>query len=189
MTPIKHIQSILTDEELLADFQQGNNQQALASLYLRYTDLIYGVCLKYFKNAEKSKDAVMDIYQEINQKLQHHNVENFKGWLYIVSKNFCLMQLRKSKKSTVVEFDGNSFMQLEDYSHLDNALQKEREFNRLENCLKQLNAEQHTVIEMFYLQQKCYNQIVEETKMDWNKIRSLVQNGRRNLKICMDKND
>ncbi|MCX6210351.1 MAG: sigma-70 family RNA polymerase sigma factor [Bacteroidetes bacterium] len=189
MTPIKQIQSILTDDELLEDFQQNENQQALASLYLRYSDLVYGVCLKYLKNAELSKDAVMDIYQEVSKKLQSHNVENFKSWLYVLSKNFCLMQLRKDKKSTIIEFDSNAFMQSEDFSHLDIALQKEREFKKLETCLQHLNSEQHTVIEMFYLQQKCYNQIVEETKMDWNKIRSLVQNGRRNLKICMDKND
>ena len=42
---------------------------------------------------------------------------------------------------------------------------------------------------MFYLENKCYNEIVEQTGMEWNKVRSLIQNGRRNLKICMDKND
>jgi RNA polymerase sigma-70 factor (ECF subfamily) len=47
--------------------------------------------------------------------------------------------------------------------------------------------EQRQVIELFYLQGKCYNEIVELTKMDWNKVRSYIQNGRRNLKICMDK--
>jgi hypothetical protein len=36
---------------------------------------------------------------------------------------------------------------------------------------------------------KCYNEIVSQTGMDWNRVRSLVQNGRRNLKICMDKNE
>ena len=72
MTPIWHIQSVLNDEDLLNDFQIKNNQQSLATLYLRYSDLVYGVCMKYLKNAEKSKDAVMEIYQEINKKLQMH---------------------------------------------------------------------------------------------------------------------
>lgn len=188
MIAVKQIQNTSTDDELLQDFKQHQNQQSLATLYLRYTDLVYGVCLKYLKNAEQSKDAVMEIYQEINKKLTNHNVDNFKSWLYVVSKNFCLMQLRKNKKAIVVEFDGSNLMQSEDFSHLTNALQKEKKFSQLELCLQQLNEEQFCVIEKFYLQQKCYNQIVEETKIEWNKVRSLVQNGRRNLKNCMEKN-
>lgn len=189
MIAIKQISATLTDDELVVDFKQNHNQQALASLYLRYTDLVYGVCLKYLKNAEHSKDAVMEIYEELTKKLLTHNVDSFKSWLYVLSKNYCLMQLRKSKKAIVVEFDGSGFMQSEDFSHLTNALQKEKEFSQLELCLQQLNKEQFTVIEKFYLQQKCYNQIVEETQIEWNKVRSLVQNGRRNLKNCMDKNE
>lgn len=189
MIAIKQISTNLTDDELLIDFKQNQNQQSLAMLYLRYSDLVYGVCLKYLKSSEQSKDAVMEIYQEINNKLQLHNVDNFKSWLYVVSKNYCLMQLRKTKKGIVVEFDGSSFMQSEDFSHLTNALQKEEKLSTLEMCLQQLNKEQFNVIKKFYLQQKCYNQIVEETNIEWNKVRSLVQNGRRNLKICMDKNE
>ena len=187
MTPVRHIQPLTNDEDLLKDFQKNENQQSLASLYLRYTHLVYGVCMKYYKNQETSKDAVMEIYQEISHKLKTHQVENFKSWLYVVAKNHCLMQLRK-KKTITVEFDNSGFVQSEDFSHLDAVLEKEKDFKKLESCIEQLNQEQNVVINMFYLQQKCYNQIVDTTGMEWNKVRSLVQNGRRNLKICMEKN-
>lgn len=177
-----------TDETLLNDFQENENQQSLATLYLRYTHLVYGVCMKYFKNQEICKDAVMEIYQEITLKLKTHQVENFKGWLYVVAKNYCLMQLRK-KKTVTVEFDTNNFMQSEDFSHLDAILEKEKDLKKLEYCVEQLSKEQSNVIKLFYLQQKCYNEIVSTTQLDWNSVRSLVQNGRRNLKICMEKND
>ena len=188
MTPIRHIQTILTDEELLQDFQTKSNQQSLATLYLRYTDLVYGVCMKYFKDSETSKDAVMEIYQELSRKLLNHQVENFKGWLYVVAKNHCLMQLRKTKKNITIEFDNSGFMQSEDFSHLDAVLEKESDFKRLEACIEQLGEEQKTIINLFYMQQKCYNEIVDETGLEWSKVRSVVQNGRRNLKICMEKN-
>ena len=187
MTPLRHIQPLANDEDLLKDFQEKENKQSLASLYLRYTYLVYGVCMKYFKNQETSKDAVMEIYQEICNKLKKHQVENFKSWLYVVAKNHCLMQLRK-KKTIIVEFDNSGFMQSEDFSHLDSVLEKERDFKKLESCIELLNEEQNLVINMFYLKQKCYNEIVSYTGMDWTKVRSLVQNGRRNLKICMEKN-
>jgi RNA polymerase sigma-70 factor (ECF subfamily) len=187
--PLIHIKSLasLTDEELLNTFKETADQEMLAQLYLRYTDLVYGVCMKYFKNAEISKDAVMNIYQELLTKLQTNEVQNFKSWLYVVVKNHCLMQLRKEKKNITVEFTP-AVMQSEDFTHLDDVLEKENELKKLEFCIEHLPAEQKQSIQLFYLKNKCYNEIVETTGYDWNKVRSLIQNGRRNLKICMEKN-
>jgi len=46
--------------------------------------------------------------------------------------------------------------------------------------------EQRKSIELFFQQDKCYNEIAAITGYDWNKIRSYIQNGKRNLKICME---
>ncbi|MEO7530030.1 MAG: sigma-70 family RNA polymerase sigma factor [Sediminibacterium sp.] len=190
MVPVKHIgeNNNPSDESLLKDYQSSGEQLHLGVLYMRYTDLVFGVCLKYLKERESAKDAVMTIYQELVTKLQTHNVDNFKSWLYVVAKNHCLMKLRKEKRSIVVEFKPE-FMQSEDFSHLDDVLDKEKEFQKLGNCIASLNEEQKNIIELFYLKGKCYNEIVTLTGIDWNRIRSLVQNGRRNLKICMDKHE
>lgn len=179
-------QSLRTDEELLLAFKETGEQQTLATLYLRYTDLVYGTCLKYLKDAEAAKDAVMNIYQELLSKLQNHEVEQFRGWLYVVAKNHCLMQLRKGKQMRVVEFQPE-VMQSEDFAHLDNVLEKEQDFKRLESCMEGLPEQQRSAVDLFYLQNKCYNEITEITGMEWNKVRSLIQNGRRNLKICMER--
>jgi len=188
LVPVKQIEKApSTDEDLLLEFKQSNSQDVLAKLYLRYTDLVYGVCLKYLKDGEAAKDAVMNIYAELLQKLAQHEVENFKSWLYVLVKNHCLMQLRKEKKMITVEFQAG-VMQSEDFSHLDSILSKEQDFKKLEQCLERLPVEQKQSIQLFYLENKCYNEIVEQTGMDWNKVRSLIQNGRRNLKICMEKN-
>jgi RNA polymerase sigma factor (sigma-70 family) len=188
LVPLKHIEKApQNDEELLLAFKQSGSQDVLAQLYLRYTDLVYGVCLKYLKDSEAAKDAVMNIYQELLLKLPHHEVENFKSWLYVVAKNHCLMQLRKDKKMITVEFQP-AVMQSEDFSHLDSVLSREQDFRKLELCMERLSPEQKQSIQLFYLENKCYNEIVEQTGIDWNKIRSLIQNGRRNLKICMEGN-
>lgn len=186
---LKHINAIssLTDEALLDEFKKDYDQRLLAQLYLRYTELVYGVCLKYLKDAETAKDAVMNIYQELLTKLQTHTVDNFKSWLYVVAKNHCLMQLRKEKKMITVEFTP-AVMQSEDFTHLDTVLEKEKELKKLEFCIEHLPDEQKQSIQLFYLENKCYNEIVEQTGYEWNKVRSLIQNGRRNLKICMEKN-
>ncbi len=172
---------------MLQSFKDDGDQEMLAQLYLRYSDLVYGTCMKYLKDAEAAKDAVMNIYQELLVKLQTHEVDNFKGWLYVVAKNHCLMQLRKEKKMVTVEFTP-TVMQSENFEHLDSVLEKENELKKLEYCIEHLPQEQKQSIQLFYLENKCYNEIAEQTGYEWNKVRSLIQNGRRNLKICMEKN-
>ncbi len=177
--------STKTDAELVQLYQSTHKQDVLAQLFLRYSDLVYGCCLKYLSDQETAKDAVMSIYEELVEKLKIFTVENFKSWLYVLSKNFCLMQLRKNKKNPTSELPGD-FMQSDDFSHLDSALEKEQQLTSLEDCIKHLNKEQKKSVELFYLENKCYNEIMDVTGYDWNKVRSLIQNARRNLKNCMD---
>ncbi len=157
----------------------------LGELYQRYMDLVYGVCLKYFKEPETAKDSVMLIFEELVLKLRKHDVENFKPWLHQVAKNHCLMQLRTPKKLKTVEFK-HEIVQSEDNVHLNGVLEKEENFKKLEHCLGTLTDEQRDAVKLFYLDGKCYNEIVEITGQEWNQVRSFIQNGRRNLKICME---
>lgn len=149
-------------------------------------DLVYGVCLKYLKQPEDAQDSTITIFEEISVKLLKHEVDNFKGWLYTFSKNHCLMRLRSEKKHKIVEFD-LSIVQSEEDAHLNGVMEKEESFKAMGGCLAELDQEQKTAIELFYLQGKCYNEIAAQTGMDWKKVRSSIQNGKRNLKICMEK--
>ena len=175
-----------TDEMLVEAFQQTGNQELLARLFLKYSDLLYGVCLKYLSEPENARDALMNIYQELLRKLPQHQVTHFKSWVYVVTKNYCLMQLRASKKNITLSLDATT-VQSDEFSHLDSILEKEEELKRLEKCMETLPGEQKKSIELFYYANKCYNEIVEATGMDWKRVRSTIQNGRRNLKNCMEK--
>jgi len=130
----------------------------------------------------------MQIFEELVLKLKKHEVDNFKGWLHQVAKNHCLMQLRTPKNMKTVEFK-TELVQSEENVHLNGVLEKEENFKKMEYCLGILAKEQSETIRLFYLEGKCYNEIVEQTGMEWNQVRSLIQNGRRNLKICMEKSE
>jgi RNA polymerase sigma factor (sigma-70 family) len=175
-----------TDAELVALYKKSEDLQVLGQLYQRYMELVYGVCLKYFKDSEKSKDAVMQIFEELVSKLKKHDVENFKSWLYQLSKNHCLMQLRTPKNLKTVEFNP-AFVQSTEEPHLNGVFEKEENLNKMAACLETLDKEQKEAVKLFYLEGKCYNEIVEITGQEWNMVRSCIQNGRRNLKNCMDK--
>lgn len=175
----------LTDAELVSLYRKEADLHVLGKLYQRYMDLIYGVCLKYLKDPEAAKDAVINIYEELISKLKQHEVSHFKSWLYTLSRNHCLMQLRKEKGRSTVEI-AEKFMQSEEMLHLDSVMEKESQLSSMEKCLEQLSEEQKSCVTLFYLQGKCYNEITEITGIEWNKVRSFIQNGRRNLKLCME---
>ena len=173
------------DAELVAAYKSSGNQDWLAVLYQRYAGLLFGVCLKYLEDAETARDACADIYEELVQKLLKHEVDHFKGWLHVLAKNHCLQKLRAAKKMPAVHLT-DSFVQSGEMLHLEEVMLKENSLNALQHCINQLTEEQKKTIEMFYLEDKCYNDIVEATGLSWNMVRSHIQNGRRNLKICME---
>ena len=175
----------LPDKELVNLYRSSGNMDVLAVLFQRYMDLLYGVCLKYLKQPETAKDAVMQIFEELVAKLPKHEVDNFKSWLYTLAKNHCLMQLRTPKNLKTTEFKPDS-MQLEEEVHLNGIQLREENLQKLERCLETLSIEQKKSVELFYLQNKCYKEIADATGIEWNKVRSFIQNGRRNLKICME---
>ena len=184
---VKNIsQSSISDKDLIEQYKRSGNLEILGDLYQRYMDLVYGVCLKYLKDTENAKDSTLAIFEELVIKLQKHEVDNFKSWLYQVAKNHCLMLLRSEKKFAKANVDV-TLVQNEENLHLDGELEKEQNFRQLSFCLEQLNQEQRRVLELFYLEKKCYKEIVENTNIEWNQVRSYIQNGRRNLKICMEK--
>ena len=180
---LKSIKTERPDGDLLRAYQQDKDLQALGNLYQRYMDLVYGLCLKYLEDPELARDAVMGIFEVLVRDLAKPNpVQYFKSWLYQVSKNYCLMQIRSGGKGKIVELTQDEVMQSGEDPH-----PKEENLQRLEKCLGELPEDQRRTILLFYEENKCYNEIADLTGYEWNKVRSHIQNARRNLKICMEK--
>lgn len=177
-----------TDNELVANYQRTADLSVLGELYSRYMDLVYGVCLKYLKEPELAKDAVMQLFEELVVKLKKHEVANFRAWLHQVAKNHCLMYLRTPRNLKTVEFN-TELVQNDETVHLNGVLEREENLERLAFCLETLAPDQQTSIRLFYLEGKSYNEIAAATGLEWNKVRSYIQNGRRNLKSCMESNE
>ena len=175
------------DSSLIAAYKQSGNLEVLGTLYNKYMHLVFGVCLNYFKDEEQSKDAVMQIFEELVVKLKVHEVQNFKSWLHVLSRNHCLMALRKASKNPTVAMEDN-FVENADFVHLDIDDTKETQLSVMEKCMETLPEEQRKSVDLFYLQEKCYKEVAEITGYDMLKVKSYIQNGKRNLKICIEKN-
>jgi RNA polymerase sigma factor (sigma-70 family) len=177
----------LSDAELLNEFQSTHGLVALSELFMRYNTLVYGVCLKYLKDRDNAKDMVMHIYEKLPSKLKNYEVVNFKSWLYTTSKNECLMQLRSQKGRFKENLDA-SLMENELVLHLEDEPEMEPNLSKLEKCIEELASEQKYCVQLFFLKEKCYKEITETTGFEMGKVKSYIQNGKRNLKICMERN-
>lgn len=175
------------DAALIAGYRSSGDLGVLGKLYNKYMPLVYGVCFKYFKDEELSKDAVMQIFEELVVKLKIHDVQNFKSWLHVLSRNHCLMALRKSAKNNTVSIE-DTFVENTDFVHLDIDDTKETRLAVMEKCMETLSEEQRVSVDLFYLQEKCYKEVADLTGYDMAKVKSYIQNGKRNLKICIEKN-
>ena len=168
-------------------YKETDDLSHLGTLYSRYTSLVYGVCLKYLKDRDESKDAVMQLFEKLVTTLKTHNVDHFKSWLYVTARNHCLMQLRAAKGKFREEISP-SLVENELMLHLEEEPEMEQNLGKLENCIEQLLAEQKRCVQLFFLQEKCYKDIAVVTGFDMNQVKSYIQNGKRNLKICMERN-
>ena len=176
------MKQVASDHIVLKEYRDSHDPALIGILFSQYTDLVYGLCLKYLKDREESQDAVMNIFEMLIEKLKTEEVRYFKSWLYMVSKNHCLMILRKNNPEI-----RNDFMEISIGEHLtDEPIDLESDLVALEGCLETLKDEQKTCVELFYLKKMSYRQVHEQTKFDLKLVKSLIQNGKRNLKICLE---
>jgi len=174
----------LPDEDLMLRIAK-HDQDAFATLYGRYAHLALGVCLKYYRNAAQAQDTVQVVFVKLWTDAAQFQIRKFKPWFYQVVKNQCLMELRKKnpEANNVAEWDLAEVMEFEDNLH--HKIKEEQLLLLLEDCMRRLNEEQHSCVSHFYINQKSYSETALLTGFNDKQVKSNIQNGRRNLRICL----
>ena len=180
------------DEELIELYKKSENLDYLGELFQRKLPMIASLSLKYLKNKEESEDASYELFEVLKRDLLKHEVSNINAWIFSVTRNHCYKKLNKQSKNPTQSLDAEnsvkSFMESESDSDLFEKVRKEEQLVLLENTILNLKDDQKLCIELFYLKQYSYVQIEEETGIELNKVKSHIQNGKRNLKIMMEDN-
>lgn len=185
MTDKKEISS-LPDAELLELHAASDHNEYLGVLYNRYTPLIYGVCLKYLRSTDDAADAVMSIFEQLVGKIERYQIGEFRTWIYSVTKNHCMQQLRRKSP----EFSSDSdlgVVETDTVTHLLSGETGEERYDALEACMEKLPEPQKQCIDLFFFGKKSYADISMETRYSMKSVKSYIQNGKRNLKICIEK--
>lgn len=174
------------DQELLQLFYRDGNNEWLGILLQRYTMLLLGVCMKYLKNEEDARDSVQQIFIKVIHELKKYEVTYFKSWLYMVAKNHCLMMLR-NKGNHHTEINDDMLSSPEETGDLQALKDKDKLIDLIPVALQQLNKEQQVCVTLFYLEKKTYQQIAEESGFNLMQVKSHIQNGKRNLRIHIER--
>ncbi|NDW11109.1 RNA polymerase sigma factor [Dysgonomonas sp. 520] len=181
----KHKKEDDTDEELLNKYRNTNDSEYFGLLYNRYMPLVYGVCLKYLQNEDKAQDAVMEIFEMLLPKVAGYEIKVFKTWLYSVVKNHCFHILKENKRELTVDFDSNLMESDSVLTLLVEDVDTERE-KALNKCLEKLPEPQRIAVYKFFFEDMSYAEIVENTGFHLKSVKSYIQNGKRNLKNCIE---
>jgi RNA polymerase sigma-70 factor (ECF subfamily) len=174
-----------SDSSLLESFYNTGDNRWLGLLLQRYT-LLLGVCMKYLKDEDEAKDTVQQIFLKVITELHKYRVEYFKSWLYMVARNQCLMRLRNRNGRAVRELTESLFL-TEPENNIAELAERDAVLALMEASLEELNADQRACITLFYLQKKSYNEISEQTGYTLLQVKSHIQNGKRNLKMLVEK--
>ncbi len=182
----------VSDEDLVEYYRNSHDTVYVGELYTRYTHLVYGVCMKYLQNDNDAKDATMQIFEKLLKELKKHHITAFKPWLYMVVKNYCMMEFRKaaSQKTNTQKIvkEQQQNVETDVDAHLDEKAEKELMLNGLEKGLSALKPEQQQCVKLFYLEELSYKDIAEKTGFSLNDVKSHIQNGKRNLKLFLTEN-
>ncbi len=174
------------DDRLLAEFVETGDAARFGELYSRYMPLVYGLCLKYLGNAADAEDAVMEIFEELVGKVADYRIRNFRTWLWSVARNHCLQRLRRDKRVVKVDFE-DRVMESPHLLHLLSESTDEVALTGLEKCMGKLPERQKEAVTMFFMENRSYADIAEVTLGDIKGVKSYIQNGKRNLRICLEK--
>lgn len=181
----------MSEDELLEAYKNSEDLNYLGELYQRKSVMISSICVKYMDRIEDAEDAAVEIFEILKKDLLKHEVQNLNGWLFSVTRNHCYKKLNKFKREGAVLMDDekslNHFVESNTDEDLEDKMLKEAEIELMEEAIKHLKDDQQLCIELFYLKQMSYKEIEDETNLDLKKIKSHIQNGKRNIKIWMEK--
>ncbi len=171
-----------TDEQLLEQYKKDSNEKFIIPLFDRYIEYVYGLSFSILKDVEDAQDVSMEIFEKLTSDLKKYEIKYFKSWLYRYTKNYCLQRIRKAKVREINPKD----MHFETIEHLDLGAIAQDQI--LDNCIENLKSHQQEIIKAFYFEKTSYKQIAKNASISYDKVRSYLQNGRKQIKKCLEKN-
>ncbi len=152
---------MMGDEEVVEQYLLTMNIHYFNLLYERYTDKIYAKCVTMLKSEVKAEDATQEIFIKVLLNLSRFSGKSkFSTWLYSITYNYCIDEIRKEAKDPVVLLDEKSDADITDEGSTDHEILEMNIF-RLREVLDLLNAEDRRILLMKYQDELSIKELCE----------------------------
>lgn len=168
-----------SDELLVQHYLLTSNETAFEIIFDRYSQLVFLVCMRYTRDEMLAEDLTMEVFETLVKQKKDKVITHLKSWLYTVAKNKCFDAIAKAKTVSIEEnkqaIPSNEISEIGEVVVIF--------LNKFLNLLKH---EQKECIELFYFEGLSYDSITELTGFSNKKVKSALQNGKRNLRLLFE---
>ena len=168
----------------IAEFLKTGDKNYLGQVYEANKKRLFFHCLRLLNNEEDAKDATSDAFIRAFDNIRNFDIKRpFYPWLARIATNLCIDFIRKRKWAQLNTIDEEK-VKAKTENSLD-ALQRKELGNKIKWAMDKLKKPQKRCFYLFYIQEKSYKEIVQIMGYSYNRVRSCIQNGRRNFKLAM----
>jgi RNA polymerase sigma factor (sigma-70 family) len=166
------------DEELVSLYITSQKNEYFEEIYERYANKVYRKCYSFVYNQEKAEDLTHDIFLKLIVKIgTYKETSKFSTWLYSITYNYCMDQIRTRKKKTEVPLPDQI-----DISDEDDGDFLDFQSTELAKSLKEMPSEERAILQMKYQEDFSIKEIAETMKISESAVKMRLLRSKEKLK-------
>lgn len=175
----------MEDADLVRLCQNGD-MAAFEQLFHKYQERVYGTALRMMSNKEDALDLTQEIFLKAYQNIhKFKSTSAFSTWLYRLSVNLCIDELRKRKRLANTVPLEEAVSQADANTPEDYAISKDRE-RQVWEALNSLKEKERAIIILRDMEGLSYKEIAEVFKCSLGRVKSRLHEARQSLKAILE---
>lgn len=161
----------------------AGDRQAFRQLLVNHQDMVYSIAKNMLKDTDEAADLTQNIFIKAYEKLDSFRQEStFSTWLYRIAYTMSVSALR-SRKTRLPQTYVDDFGRLANKADelTEEALSHEEEMQLLQTAIERLDADDRSLIHLYYIQNQSVDQIVQITGLGHSNIKTRLFRIRKKL--------
>lgn len=173
----------LKDEEVIRQYFSTSPNDCFETLYNRYVGKVYSRCLSMTKDTDKAQDFTHDIFIRMFARLDRFEERSsFSTWLYSISYNYCIDQIRVAKRLPVTALDEDIDCSL---PATDDAERTEYDLQQLAQAMSTLTPQEAQLLRLKYQEGLDVQQIAAKLNLKNSAVKMRLKRARDRVRgLC-----
>jgi RNA polymerase sigma-70 factor (ECF subfamily) len=171
------------EEPIHRHLAAGEYREAFEGLMEMYSDKIFHLALSMLRNETQAEDLVQDVLLKIWKALPgYHGGASFSTWIYTITRNTCLTELKKRASRPTVSFQEPAFeATLDGVPSLQCSDPESGSSMDVVQLLERLPEKYRQVVMLFYLEQKSYEEVGALLDLPLGTVKTFLYRGKKEL--------